>query len=132
MILKDGEFHARDGVIFKRDAGGGVVISKAGAEFGDREIILDLTGPAWASIVAHVSARGETGDTYREALEFHEATGTTDAGQAEEEQERILAMTPQEVRAELEAAGIDLTEKKAEMHRRFAEIRERRRTNDNK
>ena len=73
MILKDGEFHARDGVIFKRDAGGGVVISKAGAEFGEREIILDLTGSAWASIVAHVSARGETGDTYREALEFHEA-----------------------------------------------------------
>ena len=63
MRLHDGEFHANDGVIFRRDRDGGVTVLKAGESFGERETLVELTASAWASIVAHVSARGETGET---------------------------------------------------------------------
>lgn len=46
-------------------------------------------------------------------------------GTDDEIADEIAAMTPEEVKAELEAEGIDLTERKAEMRRRFAEIRAR-------
>jgi hypothetical protein len=79
-------FHAHSGLYFERRESGDVVVSK-------RVPVLDVAGRAlnppafavveqwtledatWASVMASVSARGETGGTWQEAREFHNWTG---------------------------------------------------------
>jgi hypothetical protein len=66
-------FHARDGFYFERTDDGGVRVRVAEDAKVDsptlREVTLDDS--AWASVVAAVCARGETGPTWREARAFH-------------------------------------------------------------
>ena len=68
-------FHAKGGWFFKRTEEGGVHIVKGvqyhnGAQITE-EVCLDAD--SWASIVASVSARGETAETYKIAKGFHNA-----------------------------------------------------------
>ncbi len=58
------DFHLRDGWRFSREPDGSVHIQ---APTGATTIDPDT----WASIAAAVSARGETGDTWRMARTFH-------------------------------------------------------------
>jgi hypothetical protein len=67
-IFEPPGFHARDGWFFRRDADGAVVVTAHGWP-GGPEVI--LPAPTWASVVASVSAAGETAETYRQALAFH-------------------------------------------------------------
>jgi hypothetical protein len=60
-------FHAHQGWYFRRAPDGGVSIY---ADDDDLEFVTDSN--TWASIVAHVCARGENFDTYSAALAFHE------------------------------------------------------------
>ena len=67
-----GIYHWRDYWFFKRGADGTVVIR--------RQTPGEVVGPElfippneWASIIAHVSARGENAETYEEATTFHSA-----------------------------------------------------------
>ena len=63
--MKPGQFHTHDGWLFERTENGGVKMTASNVP------VHELTAEAWTSIVAHVSARGEDGATYREALDFH-------------------------------------------------------------
>jgi hypothetical protein len=71
--MEIGEFHNRDGWYFTRLTDGAVRIRKTVAARADSPVEHEHVIPAneWASIVAHVSARGEAGDTYTEASDFH-------------------------------------------------------------
>ena len=72
-------FHSHDSWYWERLADGGVrVVQKCrrftvGMEKPETLELQDhvLTAEAWASIVASVSARDETTETYHEALAFH-------------------------------------------------------------
>ena len=76
-------FHQRDGFYVERLEGGAVRVVKHGSltpierSNGVRKlpIILDHVIPPneWASIIAAVCARGENGESYRDALDFHMA-----------------------------------------------------------
>lgn len=76
-------FHANNGLYFERHADGSVTVSHwlrgaANAGRADQQPVnvLDrewnLTASEWASVIATVSARGESGETHTEALLFHE------------------------------------------------------------
>ncbi len=74
-----GWFHSSDGWYWRRCADGSVAIVRRIQEPDDRGARIyritaahRLTASQWASIVAHASARGETGETFRAALAFHE------------------------------------------------------------
>lgn len=58
------EFHAKDGLYFRRTDHGGVEI-----RLGDRIVELDYS--VWSSVVASVSAEGENAVSYRTARWFH-------------------------------------------------------------
>ena len=60
-------FHARQGWYFRREPDGSVRIFVDSLDGG---IILDAN--TWASVVAHVCARGENFDTFTAAVAFHE------------------------------------------------------------
>lgn len=62
-----GKFHVRDNLFFERDADGSVEITCPDGTF----LVIDAS--SWASVVASVSAQGETGESYRAALDFHNA-----------------------------------------------------------
>lgn len=69
--MEIGEFHWAHGWHFKRLAEGVVRMRLlvdnhpvAGQEF-------TIPPNEWASIVSHVSQRGETGETFQQALDFH-------------------------------------------------------------
>jgi hypothetical protein len=64
----EGWMHSHDGWYWSRTPDGGVEISTA----VDPRVTHRLPSSSWASIVAHVSAAGETGDTYRAAFKFHQ------------------------------------------------------------
>jgi hypothetical protein len=59
-------FHWRDGTYFKRLDDGSVNVTSDAFAF-------TIPASEWASIVAAVSRRGETGETFRAALGFHDA-----------------------------------------------------------
>jgi hypothetical protein len=59
-----GPFHAKDGPFFTRKAGGAVEV-----QLGDRSVTVDYS--TWASVVASVSAEGETAVNYQTARWFH-------------------------------------------------------------
>lgn len=70
-------FHWKDNWYFMRLENGGVRIfheeNYVDQDTGIREsdVCLDIDPDSWASIMTSVSARGETGETFREAQEFH-------------------------------------------------------------
>ena len=66
-------FHLRDGLHFQRGEDGSVTIVKSNGQAFDPEILWELAVPAeeWASVVASMSVRGETGETWEMALNFH-------------------------------------------------------------
>ena len=77
--MKDGQMHVKDGLYFRRTENGGVEIektidSKEGSPVADR-IVLDAG--AWASIVAHVSEKGESHETFESAKRFHDGETKT-------------------------------------------------------
>src|SRR5690348_63381 len=76
--MEIGEFHETSGWYFKRLESGSVRIRHRTGETVDAEHVIDEA--SWASIVSHVSARGETGDTFAEARRFH---ARKEASQAE-------------------------------------------------
>lgn len=67
-------FHLRSGLHFQRGDEGEVTIVKTDGQAFDPVIQWEVVVPAeeWASVVASVGARGETGDTWREALAYHQ------------------------------------------------------------
>lgn len=68
-------FHSKNGLFFERLQDGSVHILRTyDARYVRADnVVLDITLSAseWASVVASVMARGETGDTYRLALDAH-------------------------------------------------------------
>lgn len=71
MNLEIGEYHARDRWTFKRLDGGAVRVRRYD-DLGMVVAEITVTPEMWASIVATVSARDESHETYREALEAHQ------------------------------------------------------------
>lgn len=72
--MEIGEFHNRDGWYFKRvDEAGTVRIRKRVTGHDGAEIVTEIEIPEneWASIVAHVSRRGETSQTWQQARSLH-------------------------------------------------------------
>lgn len=66
-------FHAHSGLFFRRDENGMVHVTDCppgSTALQCRTIVLDPD--TWASAVASVSARGETGDTFTKARRFHD------------------------------------------------------------
>lgn len=72
-----GRFHLNDGLCFTRTESGGVRIEKfaAGvncfAEGAKPEWSVETMDSGWASVVAHVSAEGESSTTWALARAFH-------------------------------------------------------------
>lgn len=66
-------FHAFGGWYFRRDTDGHVTIEVTETAQADAPLARALTvDPAtWASIVASVSAEGESGERWRRALDYH-------------------------------------------------------------
>jgi hypothetical protein len=66
-------FHAKNNWYFERQPSGLVRIVKREGEKAANPILVavTLTPEMWASIVASVSEMGETGQTFRAALMFH-------------------------------------------------------------
>lgn len=69
-------YHLRDGIYFERGPGSGVTIEVDLTGMGvppgyptRRQI--EVSAEEWASVLASVALRGETGETHREALAFH-------------------------------------------------------------
>jgi hypothetical protein len=73
-------FHVRKGVCFDSDPEGKVYLVLPGPNQEAWELEIEPT--EWASILAFVSNRGEHGSTYREALDFHQASASSDTGAA--------------------------------------------------
>lgn len=70
-------FHVSSGLYFRRNDEGAVQIGR-GSSFDDVEVIQTIEPSSWASVVASVSAAGETYLTYRAALAFHQDVSTSD------------------------------------------------------
>jgi hypothetical protein len=66
-------FHVKNGLWFERTENGSVHLVKKADARDNAPVMEDIVidDSSWASIVATVSAQGETGETYREALAFH-------------------------------------------------------------
>ena len=71
--VKNMAFHYKEGWFFKRREDGSVRIyqQQPVRENIVKELGIDIEADSWASIMASVSARGETGETFREAQQFH-------------------------------------------------------------
>ncbi|MFI7126011.1 hypothetical protein ACIBQ1_09975 [Nonomuraea sp. NPDC050153] len=69
-------FHAKNGWYFRREDDGSVHIAAPDSMGPGASQVVTLDANTWASVVASVSATGETGDTFSQALVFH-------AGEAE-------------------------------------------------
>lgn len=84
MNMVIGRMHIKDGFVAERtpDAERPIRIglSHGGDPFNTHTPVVwcDFTESEFASVVAHVARRGETGDTFREALGFLQATGIED------------------------------------------------------
>ncbi len=70
-------FHWKDGWYFERLDDGSVRIrhedpaTKAEGAYVENDVCIDIPIDSWASIVASVSAKGETSETWKEALHLH-------------------------------------------------------------
>ena len=67
--MNTGAYHWRDNWYFTRTADDSVWISKL---LGGNKVSAKIPRAEWASIVAAVSAAGETGETYHAALALHD------------------------------------------------------------
>lgn len=66
-------FHAKEGWFFERVDNGDVRIMLIPAGFGGQpQQKVQLSSDTWASIVATVSAKGETSESWRAAKDFHD------------------------------------------------------------
>jgi hypothetical protein len=65
-------FHWRDETYFQRLTDGSVLITKRS---GPRRGIEIIPPSEWASIVAHVSTWGESAESHKAALDYHNGTG---------------------------------------------------------
>lgn len=65
-------FHLRDGFMFGRNEDGSVTVRVLKGGLADGETVAEVTVPdnEWASVLASTCARGETGETYAEAMDF--------------------------------------------------------------
>jgi hypothetical protein len=74
----EGQFNESSGWMFRRVEDGSVEIQPGATVLGAGGYPVHLVSPdAWASMVAHVSARGESGETFRAAQAFHAGTVST-------------------------------------------------------
>ena len=77
-------FHFKNGLYFQRDSLHNVDMIKTsgrspenyrGPAFGEEDsskiVVVKMTECEWASVIASMSAKGETAEQYRAALEFH-------------------------------------------------------------
>lgn len=83
-------FHLRQGFFFERTDGGDVHIVYAPAPHNDPlDIVAEITVPAneFASVMATVSHRGETSETWQEAVKYLTGSGPWDKAEAEEKVE---------------------------------------------
>lgn len=70
-------FHLKGGWYFERLDDGSVRIcheeegTRADGGFVEYDVCLDIDPDSWASIVASVSAKGETGERFQEAVRYH-------------------------------------------------------------
>lgn len=68
-------FHSKNGLFFERLQDGSVHVLRTydARDVRPDNVVLDiaLSASEWASVVASMMARGETGDTYRLALDAH-------------------------------------------------------------
>lgn len=67
-------FHLSDGIYFERGPGSGVTITidLPPTLYGDpQKKVVETDASGWASVLASVCARGETGETHAEALAYH-------------------------------------------------------------
>lgn len=64
-------FHAKGGWFFRREDDGAVHITAPDSMGPGARQVVTLDANTWASVVASVSAAGETGDSWRQALAFH-------------------------------------------------------------
>ena len=80
-------FHTNNGLFFTRQADGTVCVEKrvpiinAREQYnGDFAIVerWQLDEASWASVLASMSARGESGETWQEARRFHARSCTCD------------------------------------------------------
>ncbi len=69
-------FHAQDGWFFERLEDGSVAIhhNPDNVPNQSKSPVVTVSPNVWASIVASVSARGEEGGRYYDALKFHSDT----------------------------------------------------------
>jgi hypothetical protein len=65
-------FHAKDGWFFRREDDGSVHISAPDSMGPGAHQVVTLDADTWASVVASVSARGETADRFAKARRFHD------------------------------------------------------------
>jgi len=68
-------FHAKDGWWFERIDKGRVRVQIIPPGYTIPYLVVELDADTWASVVAAVSARGETGEVWKEALELHHKEG---------------------------------------------------------
>lgn len=71
--LKDlSGFHVQNGLFFKREENGLITVAACESAQADARVIFKTAFPpsVFASVVADMSARGENGNTYAEALQF--------------------------------------------------------------
>lgn len=71
--VERGAFHIHNGWWIRREEHGGVTIEarEPGEPDAPLRMAFTVDAESWASMVAHVSARGETAETWYEALQFH-------------------------------------------------------------
>lgn len=71
--MKEGQFHAKNGLYFRRTEDGGVEIEKKIDAHDDSPVAdrIFLDNSEWASIISHVSKKGESYETFEHALLFH-------------------------------------------------------------
>jgi hypothetical protein len=67
-------FHLQDGLHFERLQDGSVRVAKTdGSQGGPVEWEMTVDAGSWASVVADICKQGETAETHKAALEFHNA-----------------------------------------------------------
>ena len=69
-------YHAGDGWHFKRQGDGSVRVRAPDSAGPGASQTIGLSAPVWASAVASVCARGETAETFAEALAAHQRDWT--------------------------------------------------------
>lgn len=67
-------FHARDNWFFRREDDGSVHITAPDSMGPGAHQVVTLDADTWASVVASVSAGGETSETFHAARRFHDGT----------------------------------------------------------